>query len=58
MDDQCLIPAIRMDTTLEYLIPTTTGPGACTFALVDYLVLVQNGFIEHCRNLLFGSYRR
>ena len=55
MDDEHLIPAIRMDTTLDYLIPTTTGPGACTFALVDYLVMVHNDFMERCRNRLTDS---
>ena len=38
-----------MNTPLEYFIPTTTGPGACTFSLVHYLSYVHNNFIDWCR---------
>ena len=37
---------------LSYLIPTLTGPGVCTVALVDLLVGVHNDFIEKCRSEL------
>ena len=37
------------ETALEYFIPTTTGPGACTFALVHYLTYIHNNFIDWCR---------
>lgn len=57
VDEEYLIPVITVDTTLDYFIPTTTGPGACTFALVDYLVLVHNDFIECCKNLVAASRR-
>lgn len=48
VDEKYLIPTITLDTTLEYLIPTTTEAGACTTALVDFLVLAHNEFIEKC----------
>ena len=31
---------------LSYLMPTFTGPGTCTVALVDLLVGAHNAFIE------------
>ena len=34
---------------LSYLVPTLTGPGVCTVALVDVLVLAHNEFIEKCQ---------
>ena len=37
---------------LSYLIPTLTGPGICTVALVDLLVGAHNEFIEKCRSEL------
>ena len=43
------LESISDETPLEYLLPTTTGPGVCTTALVDFLVLKHNDFIEHCR---------
>jgi hypothetical protein len=49
VEEKYLIPAITLNTTLEYLIPTTTEAGACTTALVDFLVLSHNDFIEKCR---------
>ena len=36
-------------TPLEYFIPTTTGPGACTFALIHFLTYIHNNFIDWCR---------
>ena len=52
IDEAHLLPAITENTPLEYLIPTTTGAGACTTALVDFLVLVHNDFIEGCRGIV------
>ena len=49
---------ISESTTLQYLIPTTVGPGACSFALVDYLVLQHNNFIEMCQGVAEGDDRR
>ena len=57
VDKEFLIPVIQWDTTLDYFLPTTTGPGACTFALVDYLVLIHNNFIECCKDLVAASRR-
>ena len=34
---------------LSYLVPTLTGPGVCTVALVDVLVLTHNEFVEKCQ---------
>ena len=52
VEEQYLRPAITADEPLEYLIPTTTGAGACTTALVDFLVLTHNSFIEKCRGIV------
>ena len=52
VDEVHLLPAITESTSLEYLIPTTTGAGACTTALVDFLVVVHNNFIEGCRGIV------
>ena len=35
--------------SLDYLIPTLTGPGVCTVALVCTLVRAHNAFIEKYR---------
>lgn len=35
--------------SLDYLIPTTSGPGVCTVALVYTLVGAHNAFIETYR---------
>jgi hypothetical protein len=49
VEDKYLQHHIDLHTTLDYFIPTTTGPGACTFALVHYLTYVHNNFIDWCR---------
>ena len=49
MKDEYLQQDLKLDTTLDYFIPTTTGPGACTFALVHYLACAHNNFMEFCR---------
>ncbi len=46
------IPAIGMDTPIEYLVPTTSNAGVCTTALVDFLTLTHNDFIERCQSLI------
>ena len=43
-----ILPAFTEEVPLEYLIPTTTGAGACTTALVDFLMYTHNNFIEWC----------
>ena len=52
VEEKHLIPIITLDTALEYLIPTTTEAGVCTTALVDFLVLSHNDFIEKCRGIV------
>ena len=37
---------------MEYLVPTTSEAGVCTTALVDFLTLTHNNFIERCRGLV------
>ena len=34
---------------VAYLIPTLSGPGVCSVAVVDLLVGAHNSFIEKCR---------
>ena len=36
--------------SLAYLIPTKTGKGLCSTALVDFLVTTHNEFIDFCHN--------
>ena len=48
-------PAINLETRLDYLIPTTTHAGVCTTALVDFLTLTHNNFIEKCHGLVAGD---
>ena len=52
VEDEHFQPAITDDTDLVYLIPTTTGEGRCTTALVDFLVLTHNSFVEMCRGMV------
>ena len=56
--EEYLIPAITTETPLEYIIPTTTEAGACTTALVDFLTLTHNDFIERCRSLVSSQEQR
>ncbi len=51
MEEEDLAPAIDDDTPLEYLIPTAEGRGASTTALMKYLVLIHNHFIQSCREI-------
>ena len=37
---------------LVYLIPSLSGPGVCTNALLEALVQVHNGFIDHFQFVL------
>ena len=48
MEEQHCLSAITEDVALEYLIPTTSGAGALTSSLVDYLILTHNTFIDKC----------
>lgn len=52
------LPEVSEDTTLQYLIPTTTGPGICSFALVDYLVVQHNCFMEMCQGVIYEEDKR
>ena len=56
--EEYLIPDINTETPLEYIIPTTTEAGACTTALVDFLTLAHNDFIERCRSLISNQEQR
>ena len=58
MEEHLYLPAITMDTPLEYLIPTTSSAGVCTTSLVDYLTLTHNNFIEKCRDFMVGGDER
>ncbi len=49
------ISAFEMDTPIEHLIPTTSNAGVCTTALVDFLTLTHNCFIERCQSLMFND---
>ncbi len=52
MADEYLLEKIDDETRLVYLIPTTMREGCCTTALVDYLILTHNDFIERCRGIV------
>ena len=43
---------------MEYLIPTTSEAGVCTTALVDFLTLTHNNFIERCRGAVAENDQR
>lgn len=57
LEDQHCLAAITNNVPLEYLIPTTTGAGALTTSLVDYLVLTHNDFIENCSKVAEKNHR-
>lgn len=48
LEERHCLNAITEDVSLEYLIPTTSGAGALTTALVDYLIQTHNDFIHFC----------
>ena len=52
VEEKYLLAEIKDETHLVYLIPTTMREGRCTTALVDYLVLTHNDFIERCRGIV------
>ncbi len=58
MEEQYLIPAITDDTSIEFLIPTPTGAGACSMALADFLMLTHNSFIERCMGIVTQTEKR
>ena len=41
---------IPQNISLAYLIPTKTGKGICSTALVDFLVTTHNEFINFCHS--------
>lgn len=49
MKEEYCIPEIVDDTPMEFIVPTTSEAGVCTAALVDFLTLTHNTFIESCR---------
>ncbi|CAI8027543.1 E3 ubiquitin-protein ligase rnf213-alpha [Geodia barretti] len=49
VEEEYLKEDLGLTTALEFFIPTTTGPGACTFSLVHYLSYIHNNFIDWCR---------
>lgn len=51
IEDKFLVASMEDETPLVYLIPTADGPGACTTALIKYLVFVHNKFIQNCRKI-------
>ena len=48
VEDRFYTTVIDDDTKMEYLVPTTSEAGVCTTALVDFLTLTHNNFIEKC----------
>ena len=55
--EHCL-PAITRDTSIEYLIPTSTGAGALMTCLVDYLIRTHNNFLKFCHEITTESTKR
>ena len=49
VDKEYLGMIISEDLKLEWLIPTLTGPGVVTVAMLDLLVGAHNDFIEKSR---------
>ena len=52
VEEKFCVTVISDNTTMEYLVPTTSEAGVCTTALVDFLTLTHNNFIERCRALV------
>ena len=52
VEEKFYVAVINDDTKMEYLVPTTSDAGVCTTALVDFLTLTHNNFIERCRTLV------
>ena len=58
LEEKFYIPVIDDETKMEYLVPTTSEAGVCTTALVDFLTLTHNNFIERCRGVVAGKDQR
>ena len=58
MEDKYYVALIDDDTRMEYLVPTTSEAGVCTTALVDFLTLTHNSFIERCIKLVSENDQR
>lgn len=43
---------ISENIQLKYLLPTTSGPGVLTTALVDHLIVTHNHFIKKSRKFI------
>ena len=52
VEEKYCLAVIDDDTSMEYLIPTTSEAGVCSTALVDFLALSHNKFIEKCKSTL------
>ena len=52
VEEKYYVAYIYDNTPMEYLVPTTSEAGVCTTALVDFLTLTHNNFIERCRGLV------
>ena len=52
VEERFYVTVIDDNTKMEYLVPTTSDAGVCTTALVDFLTLTHNNFIEKCRALV------
>ena len=51
VEEQYLLQEFSLNKPLINLLPTTMRQGRCTTALVDYLVITHNDFIEKCRDI-------
>ena len=58
MEEKFYVAVINDSTKMEYLVPTTSEAGVCTTALVDFLTLTHNNFIERCRSLVAENDQR
>ena len=53
VDEKYLSEVISEDLPLEWVIPTLTGPGVVTVAMLDLLVVsAHNDFMEKCQSEL------
>ena len=46
------VPASPQEIPLVYLIPTKTGKGICSTALVDFLITTHNEFISFYHSIV------
>ena len=58
MKNEYLQEDITEDTLMKFIIPTTSGPGVITTALMDHLIITHNRFIRQCREFVEKSLKR